>query len=166
LDEKSQPLTEFSTDVGHYQFTVLAQGLKNSPSCFSRTINTVMAGLEWKILVSYVDDIIIFAKNFPEFLDRLRTVFNRFKQFNLKLKANKCEFGMTQLKFLGFNISHGGIGLDENKVKSIIKMPEPKDVKQLQSFLGHINFNRDHIQNCSLIAQPLYNLLSKNNKFI
>ena len=143
LDKHSQPKTAFSTDIGHYEFVVLAQGLKNSPSCFSRTINTVLAGLEWNILVSYVDDCIVFANTFENFIERLRIVFDRFKKYNLKLKANKCEFGMNEIKFLGFKINEIGIALDEKKIESIVKMPEPQNIKELQSFLGCINFNRD-----------------------
>ena len=165
LDKESQAKTAFSTDIGHYQFTRLAQGLKNSPSCFSRTINTIMADLEYKIVISYVDDCIVFAKTFEEFLRRLKIVLERLKKYNLKLKPSKCEFGMSEITFLGFKINEKGISIDERKIEAILKMPEPQNIKELQSFLGHINFNRDHIKDCSLIAQPLYHLLSKGVKF-
>jgi len=99
-------------------------------------------------------------------MKRSRLVFDRFKKFNLKVKPSKCEFGMTELKFLGYKISSEGIGLDEKKIEAIVKMPEPKDVKQLQSFLGSVYFNGNHMEHCSTIARPLYALTNKNVKYI
>ena len=66
--------------------------LTSAPSSFERLMETVLRGLQWKTLLVYLDDVIIFSKDFKSHLERLEEVLLRFEEANLKLKAKKCHF--------------------------------------------------------------------------
>ena len=77
----------------------------------------------------------------------------------------KCEFWVPFLDFLGHRISSDGIFMDPKKDSSILEWSIPKNVKELQSFLGLVNYYRWFISRFASIAYPLHCLLKKNFKF-
>jgi len=94
---------------------MLSFGLTNAPPQFQNLMARVLHGLEWKVCLIYIDDIIIFSRTFEEHLSRLNLVFNRFRQANLKLKPSKCHFAQSSVNFLGFVVSSKGILPDPDK---------------------------------------------------
>jgi len=165
IHKDSQDKTTFITPEGCYKFRVLSQGLKNSPACFQRTMNAVLSGLLYEKCICFIDDALVFGKSFDEFLERLNLVLERFRKANLKLKKSKCEFGMTEIEFLGFLTSGEGRKPSPKKVEAIVKMKRPTNIKEVQSFLGAVNYNRASIKNCSSITKPLYDLTNKIKNF-
>ena len=105
VDENSRKYTAFVCKNGLYQFKRMPFGLTNNPSTFSRIMQHVLQGLNWKICINYLDDIIIFSKTLEEHLQNLQIVFNRLREFNLKLTPKKCNFLQTTIEFLGHTIS-------------------------------------------------------------
>ena len=75
-------------------------GLTNNPSTFSRIMQHVLQGLNWKICINYLDDIIIFSKTLEEHLQNLQIVFSRLREFNLKLTQKSAIFYRLQSNFL------------------------------------------------------------------
>ena len=137
-------------------------GLCNNPSTFSRIMLHVLQGLNWKICINYLDDIIVFSESFDEHIRRLETIFDRLNQHNLKLNPKKCHFVQTTIKFLGHTISAEGIEPNNDKVKIIQEHPIPINKTQLKSFLGLVGYYRKHIENVAKIMEPLNRLLRKN----
>ncbi|XP_016357100.1 uncharacterized mitochondrial protein AtMg00860-like [Sinocyclocheilus anshuiensis] len=86
-------------------------------------------------------------------------VLSRLLENQLFVKAEKCEFHVSQTTFLGYNISHQGVEMDESKVKAVSEWPQPTTIKELQRFLGFANFYRRFIRGYSSIASPLTSLL-------
>ncbi len=82
--------TAFVTRQGLFLFTVMPFGLYNAPATFERLMELVLSGLNWKICLIYLDDVIIYGGNFYDALDRLKIVCQRIRQANLKLKPSKC----------------------------------------------------------------------------
>ena len=80
----------------------------------------------------------------------------------MKLSRSKCVFGVTELKFLGHIISERGIEPDPEKVSAIVDMPFPTNKKELQRFLGMVNYLGKFLPNLSDISAPLRNLLEKD----
>lgn len=76
-------------------------GLVHAPATFQRFMNTVLAGLKWQFVQVYLNDVIIASKTIEEHLKHIRAVFVRLREANLKLKASKCHFACTQVKYLG-----------------------------------------------------------------
>ena len=82
---------------GLYQWKVVPFGLCNAPSLFERLMEKIFTGLHWKILLIYLDDIVVYGKTFEEDLSRLYTVFQRLRDANLKLKPKKCQLFRSQV---------------------------------------------------------------------
>lgn len=118
-------------------------------------MSNVLRGLNWKSVLVYVDDILIFSRSFDEHLQHLAQVFDRLKNANLKLQPTKCHFAVKEVKFLGHVISKKGVSVDPEKTKAVSEFPVPKTPKQVRSFLGMANYYRRFILNFAKIATPL-----------
>lgn len=158
--------TAFSTNYGHYEFTVMPFGLCNAPATFMQLMNDVFRDFLNIFVVVYLDDILIFSKNEAEHEEHLRTVLQCLRDNKLYAKMSKCEFFQTELEFLGFIISPGGMSAEAGKVQAITSWPAPANVHDLQSFLGLANYYRRFVNGFSNIAIPLTNLLKKDRHYI
>ena len=92
--------TAFSTPEGHFQFKRMPFGLTNAPATFQRAMNTILNGLTWTDCLVYLDDIVIFARDFQEHNRRLEAVLERLETAGVKLYAKKCELLKTETLIL------------------------------------------------------------------
>ncbi|CAC5368225.1 Retrovirus-related Pol polyprotein from transposon 297,Retrovirus-related Pol polyprotein from transposon 17.6 [Mytilus coruscus] len=115
LDEQSKEKTAFMTHRGQYEFNRLPYGLANSPATFNMIMNEVIRDLNWKSALVYVDDILIYSKNFEEHLCHLAALFDKLIEANLKLKPSKCQFACKEVQYLGHIITKEGIAVDPEK---------------------------------------------------
>ena len=115
-------------------------------------------------MLCYIDDLLIFSKNFEEHLSHLDQVFSKLRQANLTLKPEKCQFGLDRVIFLGHILSKDGISVDPSKTDKIEKFPIPKSHTELKSFLGLCNYYRRFVKGYSFITSPLNKLLKGNKK--
>uniref|UniRef100_A0A2N9I9L5 Reverse transcriptase/retrotransposon-derived protein RNase H-like domain-containing protein n=1 Tax=Fagus sylvatica TaxID=28930 RepID=A0A2N9I9L5_FAGSY len=92
-------------------------------------------------------------------------VLIRCEEKNLVLNWEKCHFMVSKGIVLGHIVSSQGIEVDKSKIELISKLPTPKTVKDIRSFLGHAGFYRRFIKDFSVISRPLCNLLSKDTPF-
>ena len=166
VEESDRPKTAFSTHKGLFQFKVMPFGLSNAPACFERLMELVLRGLLWEKCLCYLDDIIVMGKTFVEALDNLKTVFDRFRNANLKLKPKKCVLFQTEVLFLGHKVTADGITTDPSKVESVKTWPQPTSLSELRSFLGLVGYYRRFIPDFSEIAAPLTRLTQKFSKFV
>ena len=88
----------------------------------------------------YVDDILIASRTFSEHLEHLEYVLNKLQTGGLTINWEKSKFLQTEIHFLGFIITPEGILANPDKVEAIMRFPEPKNIKQLQSFLGPVSY--------------------------
>ena len=108
MDPEDAGKTAFCTRYGLYQWRVMPFGLCNAPSTFERLMEKVLAGLQWKIALLYLDDVIVFSSTVEQRLDRLRLVFERLRKANLQLKPKKCHLFCKEVSFLGHRVSGEG----------------------------------------------------------
>ena len=163
LHPETKEKTTFITNYGQkYNFTVLPFGLVNAPSTYQMVMDKVLQGLNWKILLCYIDDIIIFSNNFDEHLQHLDLVFQRLRKANLTLKPSKCTFSAQRVMYLGHYLSRQGIEVDPTKVDAVKNFPQPKNPKSVRSFIGLCSFYRRFIKDFSKIAVPLHKLTVKD----
>ena len=112
-----------------------------------------------------MDNILIYATT-PELLEKyMKRVLQKLWNHDLFLKAKKCEFNKTKMKYLGLVVEEGKISTDPIKVKGFADWPVPTCVKDVRSFLGFGNFYRKFIPGFSTLAAPLNALLKKDTIF-
>nr|VZI08545.1 unnamed protein product [Spirometra erinaceieuropaei] len=99
-------------------------------------------------------------RDVEEHLHHLTLLFDRFQQFGVTLHPSKCVLGATSLEFLGHLIDLNGIRTLPSKVAAIRDFPPPTSKRQLQRFLGMVNFYRRFLPNCADLMLPLTNMLS------
>ena len=165
IKEADRDKTAFITRRGCFRYKVLPFGLSTAPSVFQRLMDLVLCGLTYESCLVYLDDIIVFAKEFDTHVKRLEEVFERLRAANLKLHATKCCFFQRQVAFLGHVISQDGIGVQEEKVTAVQNWPVPRDLTEVRSFLGLCSYYRRFIAGFADIAAPLHRLMRKEAKF-
>lgn len=146
--------TAISTPFGLFHFLRMPFGLRNAGQTFQRFMNEVLKDLPF--IFTYLDDILIASKNTDEHLLHLRKVFERLNAYGINIKPSKCVFGKTSLNFLGHHISVNGISPTEDRINIIKDFPEPTTLKQLQRFLGMINYYHRFVPNFAEILSPLH----------
>ena len=152
----------FYTPVGIYCYTVMPFGLKNAGATYQRAMQYIFADMLHVEMEDYVDDIIVKSKMRSEHCNVLRKVLHRCRVNNLKLNPRKCAFGVSSGHFLIFLVHERGIQVDPAKIQAIRDMSPPTSLRQLQSFLGKINYIRRFIPDFPSKV-PLTQLLKKGN---
>lgn len=163
LSKTSQTLTTFQTHVGRYKYKRLPFGLNSANEVFQKRVTQVFGGIEG-VIVMY-DDVLVFSSTPEEHYARLRLALERAQKCGVKLNRSKCQFMLSEVKYLGHIISAGGIKVDPDKVIDLANMPAPQDKKGIQRLLGTLNFFSRYIPNMSTITHPLRELLGKNVPF-
>lgn len=165
LTPESRKYTGFMVGKKTFQFRVLPFGLATSVSAFVRCMDAVF-GSEFKgFLRVYVDDVIIISDSFQDHLWHLERVFCRLKECGLTLKLKKCSFFRTEIKFLGYILSPTGVKPSPDRVQGIKEYRVPRNIKELQKFLGMCNFDRPFCPNFAAICEPLTKLLRKKQRW-
>jgi hypothetical protein len=158
--------TAFRTRYGLFESLVMPFGLTNAPASFQQFINDVLRPYLDVFVTAYLDDILIYSDNLEEHKKHVLKVLEALSEAGLHLKPEKCEFHQREVKYLGFIISTSGTKMDPVKVATIQEWPAPRNVKDVQSFLGFANFYRRFIQGYSNIVSPMTRLTRKNTHFI
>ena len=112
-------------------------------------------------VVIYMDDILVFSKNEKDHEKHIGRILQKLREHKLSLKPEKCWFSKKEIKFLGLIISEDSITMDKGKVEVIRNWLEPKNKKELQQFLGFVNFYRRFVEGFVEIAKPLAKLTGK-----
>ena len=140
--------------------------LTNALATFQALINNILRAHLDIFIVAYLDNILVYSKNKEDYVKHVRTVLRCLDQYNLQIKLKKCIFYATEVLFLGYIIGINGVQISEEKIKIVKKQPQLTTVKEIQSFLGFLNFNYQFIKDYSKIAIPLTKLTRKDTLFV
>ena len=166
MKEEDIPRTAFNSRYGHYEFTVISFGLTNAPATFNRLIQDIFKCQLDKYVLVFFDDILIYSKNEEEHEKQVKEVLSILREHQLYTKMSKCTFFAKKVEYLGFIVSQEGIAVDLTKVQDIIDWPQPKNVKEVQGFLGVMGCYRVFMKGYTKIAAPITKSLKKNAKII
>jgi len=156
----------FTTHIGVYEPTVMYFGLTNSPTTFQ----TIMNDLFWDLInqgdmATFIDNILVAIDIEEEHDELVEEVLKRLEENDLFVKLEKCKWKVREVKFLGVVIGPRGVEMQKEKVEGVLNWPAPKNVKEVQKFLGLANYYRRFIKDFAKIAVLLHALVRKKQKW-
>jgi hypothetical protein len=140
-------------------------GLLNALPTFARAMNITLGELVRDIVEVYVDDIVVKTRESNSLLENLAQVFDKLRATSTKLNPEKCIFGVSPRKLLGFLISHRGIEANPDKVRVIEAMRPPARLKDVQRLMGSLAALSRFISRLAERALPFFKLMRGSGPF-
>ena len=137
--------TAFVTPWGLYEFLRMPFGLKGAPFTCQRAVDTIIDGIKYDNALVYMDDCVVFSRTFEEHVSHLENIFTRFEKAALKFKPQKCFFFCTAINYLGHVVTKDGVSPDPSKLAAVQMFRPPRNVQELQSFIGLTSYFRKFI---------------------
>ena len=142
-----------------FEWVVMPMGLASAPATFQRWMEWALQGLENFILI-YLDDVLIYSLTKEQHHKDVEAVMNRFKEKEMKVKWEKCEFAKERVKFLGYQVQGGKIIIEKDKLMLLKAwIPPLKTVKQVRQFMGFLSYYHAFVPNFFTLTAPLTELL-------
>lgn len=157
--------TAFKTREGLFEWLVMPFGLSNAPSTFMRVMNQALRPFIGRFVVVYFNDILIFSSTMSQHLEHLRDVLKVLRQEKLFAALKKCEFGVSEVLFLGYVVSATGLKVDPKKIEAIASWPIPTTLTETRSFHGLASFYRRFVPNFSTITAPITDCMKGSSFF-
>jgi transposase InsO family protein len=154
------PKTAVITPFGLFEFVRMPFGLKNAGMTFQRLMDSILNGLPFVFV--YLDDILVASPCEESHRRHVAEVLRILQRNGLVINSSKCVFGATAVEFLGHSVTAAGISPLADRVAAIRRFPRPNTVRELQSFLGLINFYRRFVKAAAQILLPLTAVLGGN----
>ena len=159
LDDQSSKLCTFNTPFGWYRYLRLPFGVKCASELYQSVMSQMIEDIEGTDVI--MDDILIWGRTMAEHDQRLKRVLNKAREYNLKLSPSKCEFRKSEITYVGHTVSSEGLKPDSDKLRAVEQMKAPTNMKELQTFLGFVQYLAKFLPNMSDISAPLRQLLHK-----
>ena len=146
MDEASKQYTTFTVgNLGFFECDRMPFGLCKVPATFQWLMQNCMGELNFVYCLIYLDDLIVFSRTTEEHLHHLHIVFDRLREYNLKLKPSKCSLFKEEINYLAHKVSKAGIQPSNINVKAIAEYAPPKTYIEIRAFLGLVGHYRcDH----------------------
>ena len=164
LDQESKMLTAMLTPFGMYVNNVLAMGLSNATNLFETCIREILEGLNG--VSNIADDVLVFGRTESEFKNNVVSFLDRCMEEDMHLNLDKIQINCKEVPFFGNTLSKDGLSPDMNNVKLIQEWLIPTNQKELQSFIGTVNYLSRFLPFLSDLRAPLQNLLKKDSEFV
>ena len=161
LSEKSSKLLSVQTVLGLYRPMFLPEGISPATAILQRTMTDIFKDCEqWTIVLH--DNLLVLAKDHHDALEKLEIVMQRCLDRNIKLKVDKCSFGLTEIKFFGYRVSSNSYTISDDKKEALANIPFPDTLHSMQSFLGTALFFSPFVLDYSRLAAPFYDTTRKD----
>ena len=115
----------------------MPQGVRNAPATFQGLMERCVGRLNLQEMLAFLDELIVFFPTLEKHESRLGQLFDRLRNFGLKLSPEKCSFICKSVSYLGHIVSEDGIGCNPSKVEAIREWPRPSNMRQLRSHIGY-----------------------------
>ncbi|XP_071920768.1 uncharacterized protein [Coffea arabica] len=165
LDEEDQEKTAFITEYGTYCYTTMPFGLKNAGATYQRLVNKLFKNQIGRNMEVYVDDMLVKSRTQDQFIKDLREIFDVLRSSRMRLNPKKCTFGVRSGKFLGYMISKDGVRANPDKVKAIMDMAPPRNVKEVQRLAGRMAALNRFLSKSAVRGSPFFRALRRGPQF-
>ena len=155
LREDEKKFTAFEADGQLFQFRRLPFGLTNAVAVFQRAMNALIVDNDLQGTFAYIDDVIVCGMDQEEHDRNLQRFLEVAKDNNITLNDRKCEYGLTEITYLGYCISKGSLRPDPGRLQPLKDMPVPLDLPTLRRTLGLLSYYSQWIPNFSSRVLPL-----------
>ena len=159
MRKEDEEFTSFITIFGTYCFVRMGEGLHNAGTTFVRMTSTVLRDQIGKNLLTYVDDIVVKNKKRKDHIEDLQETFTNLRGANLNLNPKNCTFGVQKGKILGCIVSTKGIDPNPDKVRSILNMKIPENIKDVQKLIGRLAALNRFISKLAERSLPIFQAL-------
>ena len=161
MDPNDQEKTSFITGHGTYCFRVMPFGLKNAGATYQRLVNKMFQKQIRASMEVYIDVMLVKSVKVELHITHLAEAFQVLKSDNMKLNPAKCAFGVSAGKFLGFIVNNQGMEANPDKIKVVLNMIPPSNVKKVQLLTGRIAALSRFVSKASDKCQPFFQVLKK-----
>ena len=161
MDSDDQEKTSFVTGQGTYCYRVMPFGLKNAGATYQRLVNRMFQKQIGTSMEVYVDDMLVKSTTAELHIAHLAEAFQILKKYNMKLNLAKCAFGVSVKKFLGFIVNNRGIETNPDKIKVVLDMPPPSNIKKVQRLTRRIVVLSCFVSKANDRCQPFIQVLKK-----
>jgi hypothetical protein len=165
MSRQDRKHTSFVTVDGLYCYVVMPYCLKNALPTFVRAMSKTFADLIRDRVEVYVDDIVVKTKRGSTLVEDLALVFDKLRATRTKLNPDKCVFGVSAGKLLGFLVLHRGIEANPEKIKAIETTRPSAHIKDVQKLTGSLSALSRFISRLAERALPFFKLLRKSDPF-
>jgi hypothetical protein len=139
-------------------------GLMNAGATFQRAMDNAFVGEKDKFVLIYLDNITIFSSSHELHLQHLKRTFLKCRRYGICLNPKKSIFALKEGKLLGHIVSADGVKIDPKRVEAIKNLSLPRSKKDIQSFLGTINFVRRFMVNFAEFTKHITAMLRKDSE--
>ena len=161
MDPNDQEKTSFITGQGTYCYRVMPFGLKNAGATYQRLVNRMFQKQIGTFVEVYIDVMLVKSIKAELHITHLAKAFQVLKSYNMKLNPAKCAFGVSAGKFLGFIFNNRGIEANPDKIKVVLYMLPPSNIKDIQRLTGRIAVLSYFVSRASDKCRPLFQVLKK-----
>nr|XP_027088665.1 uncharacterized protein LOC113710014 [Coffea arabica] len=165
LDEEDQEKTAFITEYGTYCYTTMPFGLKNAGATYQQLVNKLFKNQIGRNMEVYVDDMLVKSRTQEQFINDLREIFDVLRSSRMRLNPKKCTFGVRSGKFLGYMISKDGVRANPDKVKAIMDMAPPRNIKEVQRLAGRMAALNRFLSKSAVRGSPFFKALRRGPQF-
>ena len=164
VEEKDREKLAFLTPFGLYEWNRMSFGVKTAPMFFQKAMQEVFHDLPYVLI--YLDDIVILSDSEEEHSKHLQSVLQRLKEYNIKIRLDKCSFPVDELEYLGHIVNGQSCRTTPRYTGKIINCKKPESKKDVEAFLGLCNWIERFIPSISELTKPLYKLTHKKVPFV
>ncbi|CAA9997843.1 unnamed protein product [Nesidiocoris tenuis] len=165
VDPRDIQKTAFSSGNAHWEYLKMPFGLKSAPATMAKAMSMVLNSHKGIRAFAYLDDVIVHSPDLKRHIEEIRLLFQAMRKFHLRISPQKCAYLRKEVTYLGHHISDKGVLPDESKVAVLKRMPVPRNVKEVKSFVAFASYYRKFVKNFAQIAVPLTRLTKKDVPF-
>ncbi|GBG81120.1 hypothetical protein CBR_g31796 [Chara braunii] len=172
VKEEDRPKTTFVLFEGKWQWVRCPMGICNAPATFQRAMNVTFQNFVNKTrltqgminfcVIVYMDDILVYSESYHGHAQHIEWTLSALRDAGFKVTLEKSEFFLSEISFLGYVVTRGGLRPDSRKVAAVKEAPVPTSLTQVRAFLGLASYYQRFIKGFAAIARPLTNLLRKD----